>query len=268
MVLDNQLGIIGAGRLGQAIGKSIKRIWGVELPVWSRRFGMAELLGSGYPGLRGVSLGQIAAKKTLFSAVPNSALTALVRANTGLFRSCSGLVLLAGADAPSCALVSLLSNATLVRIIPILLPGKAEIAFFALEPPGKSEVWCSGREFLASLGTVSTVQDSAVFEELMILTSPFATVVRAALSSAIAEFLSGRQVSEEWHGLAETVAAISLSGQDFPIGKLGGGVEDVATPGGITEAGLSQSRQLVRGFLAVFKAMRVRADSLGAEGIE
>ncbi|WP_255141826.1 hypothetical protein [Synechococcus sp. EJ6-Ellesmere] len=109
---------------------------------------------------------------------------------------------------------------------------------------------------------MSTVKDSYVFNELMILTSPFATVVREALRIAIAEFLNARQVSDQWHSLAETIFATSLSGRDFPIGKLGGCVESIATPGGITEAGLSQSPQLVRGFHAVVEAMRVRANSL------
>ncbi|MCW2079674.1 UNVERIFIED_ORG: pyrroline-5-carboxylate reductase [Bradyrhizobium japonicum] len=272
MVHDLQVGLIGAGRLGQAIGRSVEDIWGRHLPVWSRRFAWTEAVGEeadgcavdiNYPGLSSAPLPRVMNQDILLCAIPNWALTDIARVHSKPFQSFSGVVLLAGADTPPKALAALLPYGTLVRIVPIILPGRSEFVFFAYEPGGANQALSNGLAFLNALGSVITVQDDRQYNELTILTSPFATVIRTALRTAIAVFLDSRQENPKWQRVAESVTALSLSGHDFPIGH-SGGVDRIATPGGITEAGLSESRFLVQGLLAVMHAMRKRADALGS----
>ncbi|MGR9463076.1 hypothetical protein [Rhizobium leguminosarum] len=268
MIFDLQVGLIGVGRLGQAIGRSFEYAYDRRLSVWSRRFaGNGGGAGEGefdykYPGLVSATLPYVADHEFLICAIPNWALAGVAHAHLHSFQRSSGLVFLTGADTPHPELATLLPNRTLVRVVPVILPGRSQFFFLACQPQAKSEIWRKGLAFLNTLGSVITVEGDEAFEELMIFTSPLATVIRVALATAIAEFLEARHANRRWQRIAEVIAAHSLSGHDFPIG-LSNCVDHIATPGGITEAGLSESQALSQGVLAALHAMRNRADALG-----
>jgi pyrroline-5-carboxylate reductase len=270
MASDVSVGLIGAGRLGAALGRSFEQIWCRQLPVWSRRFSRVATDGRDlhettlegeYRGLRIESLQHVAESEILLSAIPNLALTDLARDHSESFQSFFGVVFLAGADTPPEALHELVPRGLLVRLVPVILPGRSNFVFFVREEDNRNVAWHKGLTFLSKMGSVITISEDQAYEKLMILTSPFATVIRTALKSAIAGFLSSRRLSSEWQQVAERVTALSLSGYDFPIGQFDE-AECIATPGGITEAGLEECHTLAQAFFAVIQAMQERADTL------
>lgn len=258
------VGLIGAGRLGQAFGRAFQSALGQDLAVWSRRFGSAEgPAGFGSRGLEACGLDQISRHEIIVAAIPNAALCEVTRSHSGLFAEFTGLVLLTGADAPPPELAANLANAATVRVVPMLLPGEDRIVSLALAPEAEAAQWAQGRACLEALGGLVVVENSAIYEEIMILTSPLAAVVRTALTQAITGFLDQRAAGPDAQGPALQAASLALTGQTGLLGEPEAAHEKtIATPGGLTEVGLDEAAQISEGLLTALRAMRRRADGL------
>lgn len=252
-------GLIGAGRLGRALAWVHEAKLGRPPPVWSRRFEQ----GGVEPGLSARPLEQVLEGVVVISAISNAALYALSHRHKSLFGRFGGLFLLAGADAPDPDLNARAPHATFARIVPVLLPGQAQITTLALRPPADTPAWRQGCACLEALGTLTTVDCERAYSELMILTSPFAAVVRAAIARAITGYLQDRQADPDWLEMALDVASLSLAGTPGLLVHDQGDAGPIATPGGITEAGLAALPGISGSLQSALSMMRTRADAPG-----
>lgn len=258
------VGLIGAGRLGQAFGAAAKSSLGHAVCVWSRRFETSVETESVEPagaGLTVTDLGGVMRKPIVVSAISNRALLEVSSKNTSLFKQFSGLIILTGADTPDQATQHALSSALVVRAVPILLPGKDGIVSLVLMPEDRDTRWTNALAWLNSLGETVCVEDPDTFDEVKILTSPLAAVVRTALTNALMRYLDERSGHKSLQRSGFDAASLALTGR---VGTLGEAClkhdARIATPGGLTEAGLEMADSLSSTLLAVMKAIKYRAD--------
>ncbi|WP_316227953.1 hypothetical protein [Bradyrhizobium sp. SZCCHNR3015] len=257
------VGFVGAGRLGRALAARWYRTQRQKAPLWSRRFQNGVLDdGKGCDAFSIVSLDSVLAAEIVVAAIPNKAIGALasICANLAQF---DGVLLVAGIDLPTIDVQRFIPASVVVRIVPILLPGRDDVASLVLEPAAKDARWLNCMRVLRAMGPVYYVDDEAAFDVIMHLTSPFSVVTRVALKRAVGEFLTSKKVHPKWMPIAERVIWQALLTSPPSQGTAAdSGETEVATPGGITEAGLREVETLSNSMLDVLSAMSRRADEL------
>ncbi|NER94274.1 MAG: hypothetical protein F6J86_10605 [Symploca sp. SIO1B1] len=265
VVSELRVGFLGAGHLGQALAMLWHRKQQEVAPLWSRRY--SDCSNSSYVQeacsyYSVSSIDSVLAAKIVFAAIPSKAIGHLAEDYSG-FAHFEGLLLAAGIDLPIDAIQRFVPKAAVARIVPILLPRSNDVPSLVLVPSNNDPRWKDCLGSLEMLGPVYSVDDECVFETIMHLTSPFSVVIRSALKHTIGNFLKSRSVHSKWQPIAESVMLTSLlSATSSPIEGSESGDEEVATPGGITEAGLLEVEKLMSGMLSVLSAMTRRADEL------
>jgi pyrroline-5-carboxylate reductase len=202
-------------------------------------------------------------------AAPNAALRDVAVANERLFDEFAGLIILTGADSPDAQLHARLAAAVTVRVVPILLPGDDRILCLALAPRKGGARWAQAKAWLDTLGEVVVVEDPQIYREIMVLTSPLAAVLRTALTSALSRFLDQRPGGAALQHQGFDAASLALTGRTGSLGPASTRHDArIATPGGLTEAGLQHADALSDALLTAIASMRRRADALDRPQIE
>jgi pyrroline-5-carboxylate reductase len=162
-------------------------------------------------------------------------------------RDFGGPLFITGIDLFADAIQRAMPEALVVRVVPALLPTRDDVPCLVLRTDGGG----AGRgecveAVLRALGPAHYVEDEQTYEVVMYLASPFPVVVRRALGEAVAGILSRRGIDDRWQPVAERVLWEALSSMG-PTPARGGSdaVEaEVATPGGVTAAGLAEAGRL------------------------
>jgi pyrroline-5-carboxylate reductase len=238
----SKLGILGAGRLGRAIGLRWQSIEKQKIDVWSRRFEV----GDGAPSVSADDLpfvvapiASVMSAETVFAALPSSALAALAARHRSITEF-SGTLLVTGIDLPLEAIQRLTPAALVVRVVPALLSSPRFISSLVLDCHYAGPRWQRAKAVLEMLGPIEYLDDEQAFESIMYLTSPFPVVLRNALADAVAGVLTQRRVDPKWQPLAERVLWDALSSVASGRAQSDSLEGAVATPGGVTAAGIHE----------------------------
>lgn len=267
---NTELGVLGAGRLGDAMTK----VWGArtgEAPlVWSRsgRRTAGEADGRGGGGIWVDDWVDVLGARSLLAAIPGRALLDLAE---GCERAAAfeGTVISAAASLTLESLQRAFPSATVIRIAPFLIDGANSIPVLALRPHGLPDsAWETATAVLARFGEVDVVRDENLFEHVSLHGASWPLVVLKAVEAAAAVGLDRLQ-DEEAVGMGRRLffraiqAMLTAGPGDAPAGAEAPG-GDVATPGGITEQGLKNIGQFTASLEYAFAKMRARADELRA----
>ena len=258
-----RLGLLGAGRLGQALATTWAARTGEGLLVWSRNgpyhTGTETRAGAGnwVPEWTGVL-----AARTIVIAIPGKPLLELA-ADSEHAKQFTGNIFSAAASLSRASLQRVFPHATIICIAPFLINDLNSIPLLALRPSDlRVSQWEIAKAELDNFGDLDVVENEEIFAELSLLGSSWAAVVMAALEAAARAGV--QRLSDE--------AAIGMGRRLFFRGLqalLTNYVEhdssgEIVTPGGITERGLKSLRDLTSPFESIFKQMRARADELRA----
>ena len=239
---DARLGILGAGRLGRAIAQRWRAIDGQKAELWSRRFdagdGPRAMIVDDLP-FAVVSLSSVMSKETVIAAIPSSGLAELAERDRSI-SSFSGTLLVTGIDLALEAVQRLAPAALVRRVVPGLLAAPRSISSLVLDGGHGGERWSRAKAALEMLGPVHCVDDEQAFESIMYLTSPFPVVLRAAISDAVASMLTRGRIDHRWKPAAESVLWDAISSLASNCEQLNSIAGEVATPGGVTAAGLQE----------------------------
>jgi len=238
------LAILGAGRLGSAIAWRWQAVEDQKPDLWSRRFegvDPVEIHGWFFPaGERPytvASIAEVTSASTLVAAIPSSALAELA-ARYPEIGGFAGTLLVTGTDCLWEAAQQLTPAALVVRVVPSLLSAPRSLPSLVLDHGLPQARWEPTRAILAKLGPIHYVDDEQAFESLMYLTSPFPVVLRSALADAVASTLTQTGVAPKWQPLAERLLWEALSAMSAAQPRPESIEAAVATPGGVTAAGL------------------------------
>jgi pyrroline-5-carboxylate reductase len=246
-----RLGILGAGRLGRAIANRWRTAQGRKPLLWSRRFeagaAAAESAAGGSP-YSVAWLESVMEADAVFAAIPSGGVAELASAHPAV-RNFGGPLFITGIDLPADAVQRAVPEAMVVRVVPALLPARDDVPCLVLRPAsgGARRIECV-EAILKALGPAHYVEDERTYEVVMYLASPFPVVVRRAVGEAVAGILARRGIDERWQPVAERVMWEALSGMG-PTPARGGtdaAEAEVATPGGVTAAGLAEAGRLSR----------------------
>jgi pyrroline-5-carboxylate reductase len=256
------LGLIGAGRLAQAIARSWHACTGEGLLVWSRSgprpANAAEVRIT--EGAWVAKWANILEARSIVIAIPGKALLDLAE-DSDEAKQFTGNVFSAAASLSRESLARAFPQATIVCIAPFLI--NDSIPMLVLRPSDlPAAQWEKAKAELDNFGDLDIVEDEAIFADMSLLGAPWAAVVMAALEAAARAGI--QRLRDE--------AAIGMGRRIFFRGLqalLTNYVEhdssgEIVTPGGITERGLKSLGDLTSPFESVFNQMRARADELRA----
>lgn len=260
-----RVGVLGAGRLGRALAERWYRKKQHKTLLWSRRFRTATSDATeGSDSFTIAPLDHVLKADVVIAAIPSKAIGEVASTHAPLARF-DGALLAAGIDLPVAEINRFIPAATIVRVVPILLPGRDDVPSLVLDTARANPQWPACLDFLQTLGPIHSVDEEAAFDGVMHLTSPFSVTMRSAMKRAISDFLATRNVRPDWQPVAESIVWQALSaGQHQPPHDNSSGEAEVATPGGITEAGLREAGALSNAMVHVLSAMARRADELRA----
>lgn len=260
-----RLGLLGAGRLGQAMARTWSLRTGQSLLVWSRSG--PRLAGSGGTRIsEGVWVpewtGTLSAQ-TLVIAIPARAFSDLTK-NNEQARQFTGNVFNAAASLSPETLRQVFPQATVVSIAPFLIHDVNSIPLLVLRSSDLTPSdWVKAKSVLANFGEVDEVEDETIFAQLSLLGASWPTVVLAALQAAA---MAGVQSLEDETAIkigrriffraVQALLAHRASGQES--------ADEVVTPGGITQRGLESLGDVTALFESIFNRMQARADELRA----
>jgi len=258
-----RLGLLGAGRLGQAIATTWTARTGEGLLVWSRSGPHSTTTetrvgeGNWVPEWTGVL-----AARTIVIAIPGKPLLDLA-ADSEHAKQFTGNVFSAAASLSRASLQRVFPHATIVCISPFLIDDINSIPMLALRPSDlRISQWETAKAELENFGDLDVVENEEIFADMSLLGASWAAVVMAALEAAAR---AGVQ-------LLQDDAAIGMGRRLFFRGLQAlltnhaeqGSSGEIVTPGGITERGLKSLGDLTSPFASVFNQMRARADELRA----
>lgn len=257
-----RLGLLGAGRLAQAIAGTWRVRTGEGLLVWSRsgpRLGTETRIAEGTWVTQWTS---ILEARSIVIAIPGKSLLELAEASEQA-KQFTGNVFSAAASLSHASLVRAFPRATIICIAPFLINDAGAIPMLALRSSDLPIAqWEKAKVELDSFGDLDVVEDEEIFADLSLLGASWAAVVMAALEAA------ARAGVQRLHD----EAAIDLGRRLFFRGLLSlltnhakqNGSGEIVTPGGITERGLKSLGDQTSSFESVFNQMRARASELRA----
>lgn len=257
-----RLGLIGAGRLAQAIAKTWPARTGESLLVWSRSGPQpASAAADRITEATWVAeWSKVLAARSIVIAIPGKALLDLAEASDEA-KQFTGNVFSAAASLSRESLARAFPRATVVCIAPFLI--NDSIPMLALRP---SELpvaqWEQAKAELDNFGDLDIVEDEAIFADMSLLGASWAVVVMAALEAAARAGVQ-RFRDEAAIGMGRRLFFRGLQSLLANLAEQNSSGE-VVTPGGITERGLKSLGDLTSHFESVFNQMRARADEMRA----
>src|SRR4051794_5263884 len=179
-----RLGILGAGRLGEAIAKAWFRRTGDMPFVWSRSGASA----NGVPRIpHGVWVDdwtKVFQARSIVIALPGKALLELAETSEQA-RSFHGIVFSAAASLSLESLRRVFPIATVVCIAPFLIDGTNSIPTLVLRSPQlRDSQWERALAELRSLGDIDVIHEEELFAQVSLLGAPWPVIVVAAIQAA------------------------------------------------------------------------------------
>lgn len=256
--LGFRLGILGAGRLGQAIAKVWLRRTGEAPLVWSRS-GRGASGESRIPdGVWADNWTRVLQARSVIIALPGKALLELAESSEHA-RTFDGTVFGAAASLSLESLQRVFPMATVVCIAPFLIDGTNSIPMLVLRSSQLQELlWERATAELRSLGDIDVVEDEELFTQVSLLGAPWPVIVVAAIEAACEIGTKGLP-DERAIGMGRH---LFFRAMQTMLSNSATGSTHVATPGGITERGLSHVGELSDLFECAFAGMRARAKEL------
>lgn len=154
-------------------------------------------------------------------------------------------------------------RAAIARIAPFLIHGTNSVPMLALRSRLSDSDWHAVESDLRTWGTLEYVTDESVYEQLTIIGSPWPRVIREVVRAAAKIGVEGlleaesRSVGERL--FLEAVRAFVTEAQ---ADSETAAYDPLATPGGITESGLSGLPRVSGVLKDVFKEMGLRSEQL------
>lgn len=263
MVANTRLGLVGAGRLAQAIARTWCARTGEGLLVWSRS-------GPRLDNDREVRIAEgtwvaewtkVLAACSIVIAIPGKALLDLADGNEAA-KQFTGNVFSAAASLSRESLQKAFPQATIICIAPFLINDANSIPMLVLRPSDLPVAqWEKAKAELEKFGDIDVVEDENIFADMSLLGAPWAAVVMAALEAAARAGVQRLQ-DDAAIGMGRRIFFRGLQSLLTNHAKDSSG--EIVTPGGITERGLKSLGDLTSPFESVFNQMRARADELRA----
>ena len=257
------LGLVGAGRLGQAIARTWSARTRKGLLVWSRRGPQPTTdIETRIPeGTWVAEWTSLLEARSIVIAISGKALLELAEGSEQA-KQFTGNVFSAAASLSRESLGRAFPRATIICIAPFLINDADSIPMLVLRPSDVPVTqWEQAKAKLDSFGDLDVVEDEEIFADLSLLGAPWAAVVMAAMEAAARAGV--QRLQDE--------VAIEMGRRLFFRGLQSllnhaeqNGPGEIVTPGGITERGLNSLGNLTSSFESVFNQMRARADELRA----
>ena len=262
-----RLGLLGAGRLGQAIAQVWFRRTGEVPLVWSR--GGQHASGNGETRIaEGVWVEdwtKVLQARSVIVALPGKVLLELAEKSEQA-QTFEGIVFSAAASLSLESLQRVFPKATVICIAPFLIDGTNSIPTLVLRSPQLHDSqWETAMAELRNLGDVDVVEDNDLFAQLSLLGAPWPVIVLAAIQEACGIGIKGLE-DEKAIGIGRHVffrAMQTLLSKSADEREEKQSLSNhVATPGGITERGLAHIAELSSLLECAFAGMRTRAKEL------
>jgi len=258
------LGLLGAGRLAQAIARTWRARTGEGLLVWSRS-GPRPANATETRVAEGTWVSEwtsILAARSILIAIPGKALLDLAEESDEA-KQFTGNVFSAAASLSRASLQRVFPQAPIVCIAPFLINDVSFIPMLVLRSSNLPvSQWEQAKAELNSFGDLDVVEDEQIFADMSLLGAPWAAVVMAGLEAAARAGMQRLQ-DEAAVGMGRRIFFRGLQSLlTNPAEQNGSG--EIVTPGGITERGLKSLGDLTSTFESVFNQMRARADELRA----
>lgn len=256
-----RLGLLGAGRLGQALAATWSARTGEGLLVWSRS-GRTTTETRVAKGNWVAEWTGVLEARTILIAMPGKPLLELAE-DSEQAKQFTGNVFSAAAALSRASLQRVFPRATIVCISPFLINDVNSIPMLALQPSDlRGPQWESAKAELETFGDLDVVESEEVFADMSLLGASWAAVVMAALEAAARAGVH-RLHDDAAIGMGRRLFFRGLQSLLTSHAKQNSAGE-IVTPGGITERGLNSLGDLTGSFESVFNQMRARADELRA----
>lgn len=255
-----RLGVLGAGRLGEAVARTWFARTGKTPLVWSRNHSSTRIAEAAWVG----DWTSLLEAHSFLIAIPGKALLQLA-ANNEAAGQFTGNVFCAAASLSPSSLQRVFPRATVFCVSPFLIDGVNSIPMLVLRPDNcAAEKWSAAKAELELFGEVDVVDDEEIFSQLSLLGASWPGVVLACVQAAAAAGLQGiedvnaNRIGNRlfFRAMQSLIASRARGEQD--------GADEIATPGGITERGLQSLGEVTSLFETVFQRMRARAAELRA----
>jgi pyrroline-5-carboxylate reductase len=264
-----RLGLLGAGRLGDAIAQVWLARTGEVPLVWSRS-GQYPSRDAGKRIADGAWIAdwtEALKAQSVVVAIPGRALLELAE-DSEPARMFEGNIFSAAFSLSRESLQRVFPRATIICIAPFLIDDTNSIPMLVLRPPELPDLeWEKAKSELCHLGDIDIMQDDDSFAHISLLGSSWPIVVLAAIQAAASIGVQGLP-DETAIGIGrrlffKAMQALLSTRSIERLEKESTG-EMVATPGGITERGLKNIGELTRLLESVFDKMQARANELRA----
>ena len=276
-----RLGVLGAGRLGEAIARTWLVRTGQAPLVWSRSGSHSGVDSRAADATWVGDWTRLLEARSIVIAVPGKALLQLVEGNevgspaageavsAGVSEAAgqfTGNVFCAAASLSQTSLQRAFPRATVFCVSPFLIDGVNSIPMLVLRPPEcPAEKWIEAKAELEMFGEVDVVNGEDNFAQLALLGASWPSVVIAGVQAAAAAGL--QNIADE--NSSRVGHRIFFRAMRSLLATRAGTTEQqttngIAAPGGITERGLQSLGDVKSLFESVFKQMQARAAELRA----
>ena len=257
------LGLIGAGRLAQAVAKTWMARTGEGLLVWSRG---GPCPNGTEPRVAGgtwvTEWHRVLEARSIVIAIFGKAFLDLAK-DSDEAKQFTGNVFSAAPSLSRELLQRVFPHATIICIAPFLIDDVNSIPMLVLRTSDlTAEQWEQAKAELDNFGDLDVVEDEAIFADMSLLGAAWAAVVMAALKAAARAGVR-RLRDEAAIGMGERIFFRGLQSLLTNHAEQDASGE-IVTPGGITERGLKSLGDMTSTFESVFNQMRARADELRA----
>ena len=257
-----RLGLIGAGRLGQAIARTWSARTGEGLLVWSRSGPHPTTETRISYGTWVAEWTKVLEARSIVIAITGKPLLELAE-DSDEAKQFKGNVFSAAASLSQESLRRVFPQATIVCIAPFLITDINSIPMLVLRPSDHpASQWEQAKAELDNFGDIDVVENEEIFADMSLLGAPWAAVVMAALEAAARAGVQRLQ-DEAAIGMGRRLFFRGLQSLLTTHAEQNAAGE-IVTPGGITERGLKSLGDLTSPFESVFNQMRARADELRA----
>jgi pyrroline-5-carboxylate reductase len=259
-----RLGLLGAGRLAEAMATTWLARTGHSLLVWSRsgsrNVNDSEIRISG--GSWVTDWTRILEAPSIVVAIPGKAVLDLAESSAEA-KEFTGNVFSAAASLSRESLQRAFPRGTIVVISPFLINDVNSIPMLVLRHSDLSVArWEKAKAELENFGVLDVVEDEETFAHLSLLGASWAAVVMVALEAAARAGVQRLQDEASIElGRSLFLRGIQSLLKNHSEQNSSG---EIATPGGITERGMKSLGDLTSLFDSVFRQMQARADELRA----
>src|SRR5215211_1774037 len=176
-----RLGLLGAGRLGEAIAKVWFRRTGDIPLVWSRNGASANGVPRIPDGVWVDDWTKVLQARSIIIALPGQALLELAESSEQT-RAFDGIVFNAAASLSLASLQRVFPFATIICIAPFLIDGTNSIPTLVLRSPDPR--WGAAIGVLRNMGDIDVIDDEELFTQVSLLGAPWPVIVVAAIQAA------------------------------------------------------------------------------------